>query len=340
MKICIVGLGAIGGVFAGWLGTKLPRGEAELSALARGATLEAVRRDGLRLEFGSERVHLPLRAADDPAELGTQDLVIVTVKGPALPAVAPSVRALCGPQTRVLSAMNGVPWWFFDGLEGRAQGLRLESVDPAGAVHDAIAAERVIGCVVHLSATTPAAGAVRHVNGNGLIVGAAVGPGDATTDAIASLLERAGFAITRSARIQREVWYKLWGNLTMNPVSALTGATADRILDDPLVRALCSAVMLEARALGAAFGIPIEQAPEERHAVTRKLGAFKTSMLQDLEAGRPLELDAIIGAVREIGQRLGIATPNVDALFGLTRLMARQRGLYPADTSEENALRS
>ena len=330
MRICIVGLGAIGGVFAGWLGSRLPAGEVDLCALARGATLAAVRRDGLQLESAAGRVTVTLRVADDPAALGPQDLVIVAVKGPALPAVAPAVQALCGARTRVLSAMNGVPWWFFDGLEGPAQGLRLEAVDPGGMVHAAVPAAHVIGCVVHLSATTPAAGVVRHVNGQGLVVGAAVGPGDAATEAVASLLERAGFAVTRSARIQREVWYKLWGNLTMNPVSALTSATADRILDDPLVRAFCSAVMREARALGAAFGIPIEQEPEERHAVTRRLGAFRTSMLQDLDAGRPLELDAIVGAVREIGLRLGIATPNVDALFGLTRLMARQRGLYPA----------
>lgn len=329
MRICIVGLGAIGGVFAGRLGSRLPAGEVDLCALARGVTLEVVRREGLQLESAARRVIVPLRVADDPAALGLQDLVIATVKGPALPGVAPAVQALCGAHTRVLSAMNGVPWWFFDGLEGPAQGLRLESVDPGGVVHAAVPAAQVIGCVVHLSATTPAAGVARHVNGQGLVVGAAAGPGDAATEAVAALLERAGFAVTRSARIQREVWYKLWGNLTMNPVSALTGATADRILDDPLVRAFCSAVMREARALGAAFGIPIEQEPEERHAVTRRLGAFRTSMLQDLEAGRPLELDAIVGAVREIGLRLGIATPNIDALFGLARLLARQRGLYP-----------
>jgi 2-dehydropantoate 2-reductase len=263
--------------------------------------------------------------------------VVLTVKGPALAAVAPAVQALSGPRTRVLSAMNGVPWWFFDGLDGRVAGLRLEAVDPGGVVHRAIPAERVLGCVVHLSAATVAPGVVRHVNGNGLIVGPAVGAPDTSTDAVTDLLGRAGFAVTRSERIQREVWYKLWGNLTMNPVSALTGATADRILDDPLVRAFCSAVMLEARALGAAFGIPIAQEPEERHAVTRKLGAFKTSMLQDLEAGRPLELDAIIGAVREIGQHVGLATPNVDALFGLARLMAHQRGLYAPAAAEPAA---
>jgi len=147
---------------------------------------------------------------------------------------------------------------------------------------------------------------------------------------VATLLSNAGFAVTLSERIQREVWFKLWGNMTMNPISALTGATCDRILDDPLVRAFCSAVMLEAQAIGAAFGIPIDQRPEERHAVTRKLGAFKTSMLQDAEAGRPLEIDALLGAVREIGSHVGIATPNVDALFGLVRLMAATRPRQPA----------
>ena len=334
MKIGIVGLGAIGGMFAAWLGSRLPAGEVTLCALARGATLDTVRRHGLQFEDAAGHHTLPLHVDDDPTRLGAQDLVILAVKGPALAAVAPAVRALCGPATRVLSAMNGVPWWFFDGLPGRAHGLRLESVDPGGVVHRAIPPERVIGAVVHLSALAPAPGVVRHVNGAGLIVGAAVGSGDARVDAVADVLARAGFALTRSERIQREVWFKLWGNMTMNPVSALTGASCDRILDDPLVRAFCSAVMLEARALGAAFGIPIEQEPDERHGVTRKLGAFKTSMLHDVEAGRPIELDAIVGAVREIGERLGIATPNVDALFGLTRLMARQRGLYPEAAAE------
>jgi 2-dehydropantoate 2-reductase len=202
----------------------------------------------------------------------------------------------------------------------------LESVDPGGVVRSLLPAERVIGCVVHLSSTSLEPGRVRHVNGQGLVLGRAGGGSDGRLQTIAALLSQAGFAVTLSERIQREVWFKLWGNMTMNPVSALTGATCDRILDDPLVRGFCSAVMLEAKAIGAAFGIPIEQQPEERHAVTRKLGAFKTSMLQDAEAGRPLEIDALVGAVRETGARLGIPTPNIDALFGLVRLMAANRG--------------
>ena len=328
MKVCIVGLGAIGGLFAAWLGRRLPPGEVTLSALARGSTLAAVREGGLRLH--GDNTPVPLQASDDPAALGPQDLVILAVKGPALAAVAPAVHALLAPHTQVLVAMNGVPWWFFDGLGGPCEGWSLDSVDPGAVVRGLIPSRQVIGCVVHLSATVPAAGQVKHVNGNGLIVGRPAGGVDEALRTLGARFERAGYAVTLSERIQREVWFKLWGNMTMNPVSALTGAPCDRILDDPLVRGFCSSVMLEAQAIGAAFGIPIDQVPEQRHAVTRKLGSFKTSMLQDTEAGRALELDALVGAVREIGTRLALPTPNIDALFGLARLMARQRGLYPA----------
>ena len=265
MKVCIVGLGAIGGLIAGWLGTRLPAPQAatlQLSALARGETLAAVQRHGLRLDTAEGSVAVPLRASDDAAALGPQDLVVVAVKGPALAAVAPAVAALCGPRTAVLAAMNGVPWWFFEQLPGPCQGLALESVDPGGTVRRCIPAERVIGCVVHLSSAVVAPGRVRHVNGQGLILGLAGGGSDGRLQTAATLLSNAGFVVTLSERIQREVWFKLWGNMTMNPISALTGATCDRILDDPLVRNFCSAVMLEAQAIGAAFGIPIEQRPE------------------------------------------------------------------------------
>lgn len=333
MKICIVGLGAIGGQLAAWL-HGLPAGQVELSALARGATLEAVRTHGLIAESADGERRVPLRVAASAAELGPQDLVVLAVKGPALGAVAPAVAELIGARGQVLTAMNGVPWWFFDGLPGPCAGWIVQSVDRGGAVGALLPAARVIGGVVHLSSTTPAPGRVRHVGGKGLIIGRPSGTRDAVLDATATLLADAGFAVTVSDRIQRDVWFKLWGNMTINPVSALTGATADRILDDPLVRGFCSAVMVEAQAIGAAFGITIEQQPEQRHAVTRKLGAFRSSMLQDLEAGRPMEVDALVGAVREIGQRLGLATPNIDALFGLVRLLAQQRGLWspPAAT--------
>mgnify|MGYP000105383544 CR=1 FL=1 len=328
MKIGIVGLGAIGGLFAGFLGGRLKPGGVQLCALARGHTLAAVQQHGLRFESAGKVSSVALRVADHAAALGVQDLVIVTVKGPALAAVAPAVQALCNDRTQVLVAMNGVPWWFFDGLPGPCAGLRLRSVDPDGGLPALLPTAQVLGCVVHASSVVPAPGSVVHVQGTGLVIGRPAGGIDANVQAVAAVLAHAGFAVTVSERIQRELWFKLWGNMTMNPISALTGSTGDRILDDPLVRAFCSAVMHEAQAVGAAFGIPIEQSPEDRHAVTRKLGAFTTSMLQDVQAGRPLEIDALVGAVREIAQHLCIATPNIDALLGLVRLMARERGLY------------
>jgi 2-dehydropantoate 2-reductase len=329
-RIAIVGMGAIGGLFAGWLGSRLPQGQVTLSALARGATLQALREHGLRWtdEHGTEH-RVAVHASSDAASLGAQDLVIVSVKAPAMPAVAPAVLALLGPDTVVLVAMNGVPWWFFDGLPGEAAGLRLRSVDPQGVCADTIPAGAVVGCVVHASATAVAPGRVERIRNNQLIIGEPAGGTTPRVQALAALLGQAGFAVTVSERIQRDIWFKLWGNMTMNPVSALTGAPCDRILDDELVRAFCSAVMQEAQAIGARIGIPIDQDPEARHAVTRQMGSFKTSMLQDVEAGRPIELDALVGAVREIGQHLGMATPNIDALMGLTRLMGRMRGLYP-----------
>ena len=205
MKVCIVGLGAIGGLLAAWMGTRLPAGTVMLSALARGATLAAVRTHGLVLEGEGGPQTVLLHASDDPAALGVQDLVIVAVKGQALAAVAPAVHTLCGPHTQVLSAMNGVPWWFFDGLPGACEGLSLASVDPGGAVRAAIPSAQVVGGVVHLSSTSPAPGRVRHANGNGFILGRAVGAPDAAVRRVADLLAGAGLAVTVSERIQREV---------------------------------------------------------------------------------------------------------------------------------------
>ncbi len=354
-KVAIVGVGAIGGVFAAWLGSRLPGDLIELSALARGQTLAALQGNGLQWTDTEGRIHaVPLRASDDAAALGPQDLVIVSVKGPAMPAVAQQIKPLLAAHTVVLVAMNGVPWWFFDGLGGECAGLQLQTVDPGGLTAAALPTAHVLGCVVHVSAVSPQPGQVTRIKNNQLIIGEPSGKehrphADAApqggssplgaarrglsaprVQAVAALLEQAGFGVTVSKRIQHDIWFKLWGNMTMNPVSALTGAPCDQILDDPLVRAHCSAVMREAQAIGQRIGCAIDQVPEDRHAITRSLGSFKTSMLQDVEAGRPIELDAILGSVREIGQHLNLLTPHMDALLGLTRLMARTRGLYPS----------
>ena len=328
-KICIYGAGAIGG----WLGARLAAQGAAVSAVARGATLAALRTHGLRLrEAGADGAvaerAFAVQASDSPFDLGPQDLVIVAVKAPAMAEVARAIAPLLGPDTAVLTAMNGVPWWFLQGFGGPLAGTRLESVDPGGAIAQAIDARRVIGCVVHASCSVDEPGVIRRHFGNGLIVGEPAGGDTPRLASLAALLRQAGFDTTVSAQIQKDVWYKLWGNMTINPISAFIGATADRILDDDLARGFVSAVMLEAREIGARIGVPIDQTPEDRHAVTRKLGAFKPSMLQDVEAGRSVELDALVASVRELGQLTGVATPFTDALLGLARLHARVRGLY------------
>ena len=326
MKVCIVGAGAIGG----FIGTRLAAaGGSQVSALARGATLAALREHGWRLETAEGLVQAPAHASELAAELGPQDLVVIAVKGPALSQVARAIAPLLGPRTLVLPAMNGVPWWFCQGVPGFA-GTALESVDPGGAVAAAIPFEQVLGCVVHASTSMPEPGLVRHRMGQGLILGEARGGRSERAQAVVELLAAAGFDATHSGNVRYDIWYKLWGNLTMNPVSALTGATIDKVLADPLVREFCSAAMREAAVIGSRIGCPIEQTAEDRHAVTARLGAFKTSMLQDVEAARPIELDAIVTAVHEIGSRLGEPMPAIGALLGLTRLFARTRGLYPA----------
>lgn len=324
MKAVIYGAGAIGG----WIGVKLAQAGHDIGVVARGATLAALREHGLRLIEGGETRTVRVRAAEDPAELGVQDLVVVAVKGPAMASVAAHIAPLLGPQTLVLTAMNGVPWWFCDGLGGDFAGKRLKSVDPDGAIAAAIPGEQTVGCVVHASCLVEAPGVIRHHQGNGLIVGEAAGRPSERVKALTEALVAAGFNASMSEQIQRDVWYKLWGNMTMNPISAMTGATTDRILSDELVRNFVTSIMLEAKEIGARFGIPIDQAPQDRHAVTLKLGAMKTSMLQDVEARKPVELDALVSAVRELGQLTGVQTPYTDALLGLARLHASTLGLY------------
>ena len=325
MKACIYGAGAIGG----WLGVALAQAGCSVSLVARGATLAALQTEGLRLRRPDGNVtQVAVAAESDPAALGVQDLVVVAVKAPGLPEVARAMAPLVGPHTIVLTAMNGVPWWFLDGVGGAVQGHALESVDAGGVIARAIPAHNVVGSVVHTSCSLEAPGFVRQHFGNRLIVGEPDGSQSARLLALAETLQRGGIDVEVSDCIQKDIWFKLWGNLTMNPISALTGATTDRILDDDLVLGFVSAVMLEAKAIGDKLGLPIDQQPEDRHAVTRKLGAFKTSMLQDVEAGKPMEIDALVGAVRELGQITGTPTPHTDALLGLTRLMARTRGLY------------
>ena len=324
MKICVVGAGAIGG----WMGVKLAQAGHEVSVLARGATLAAIQQNGLQLIEGGATSSVSVTAAASPTELTTPDLLIVAVKAPGLRDAALSIKSLIGPNSIVLTAMNGVPWWFFDRADRPLNGTQLASIDPSGEIAASIPAGRVIGCVVHAACSVDAPGVIRHKMGQRLIIGEPGGGASARLKALHETLAGAGFEPESSVDIQRDVWFKLWGNMTMNPVSAITGATTDKILDDELTREFCSAVMREAQAIGNKIGIQIDQSTEARHAITRKLGTMRTSMLQDVEANKGIELDALVAAVREIGRKVGVATPFTDAMLGLTRLMARGRGLY------------
>lgn len=322
----MVGAGAVGGV----LGARLASAGLAVSAVARNETLTSLRTHGWLLTSpdGEPRAAPVAMATDDPAAPGPQDVVILAVKAHHLPALAPTLAPLLTPDTVLVPALNGVPWWFFHNFGGPLAGTRLGAVDPGGVVSKALPPEQVIGCVVYLAARTLRPGHAAHTGGDELIIGEPSRAASRRATAVATLLRRGGFTVTVSESIQRDVWFKLWGNMTMNPISALTGATADRILDDVLVNAFVRRVMTEAAEVGARIGCPMAQSIEERIEATRRLGAFKTSMLQDAEAGRAIELDALLAAAGEIGALTGAPTPHLDTLLGLTRLAARERGLY------------
>lgn len=323
-RVCIYGAGAIGT----WIACHLAQTGAHISVVARGKTLQAIQAQGLRCLEADRTLQCRVQASEDPAALGPQDLVVLALKAPALPEVAARVAPLLGPHTVVLTAMNGVPWWFLAGFGGAYAGRPLPSIDAQGRIGAAIPAAQVVGGVVHASCSLQSPGVVQHHFGQRLIIGEPSGRKTERVQALAALFTRAGFETEVSAQIQRDIWYKLWGNLTVNPISAITGATTDRILADPLVRQFTSQIMLEAKAIGEKLGIPILQQPEDRHAVTAKLGAFKTSMLQDVQAGRAVELDALVTVMHELGRLTQVPTPNTDILLGLARLHARTLGLY------------
>jgi 2-dehydropantoate 2-reductase len=324
MRIGIIGAGAIGGL----IGVSLARRGHALSVLARGQTLAKLRADGWTLERGGERFVAHVTASDDAAEFGTQDVLLITVKGPSLAAAASAARPMIGSRTIVIPAMNGVPWWFL--LSGRSSlaSMELSSIDPDRVIEGAMPIASVLGCVVHASAHAAAAGVTVHQGGNRLIFGEPDGTLSQRLKMIAGLFEDSGFEVLQSENIHRDIWYKLWGNMTMNPISAITGATCDRIIDDELVYEFVLHVMAEAAEIGKRIGCEIREGGEDRIAIARKLGAFRTSMLQDAEAGRPLEIDQLLAAPQEIARLVSVPTPNLDALLGLARLYARGRGLY------------
>ena len=319
-RACVVGAGAVGGLFI----RALSRAGWDVTALARGETLDAIRGNGLRID--NERIDVI--ATDDPGTVGVQDYLILAVKAPAMPQAAPQLMPLVGPETAIVTTMNGVPWWFFHGFGDALAGTRLESIDPGGVIAAAMPSGQAVGCVVHLSSVNAGPAVVQRGKGNRLIVGNPAGPMDAKTQTLIDALAEGGFEVEPTTSIQREIWSKLWGNMNMNPISALTGSTGDRILRDPLTNQLVRRMMIEHLWIGQKIGIELGMTIDERFAITRKLGAFKTSMLQDLDARRPLEIDALLASVIEIGSLVGVPTPYCDTVLGLIRQRAANLGLY------------
>ncbi|MBI4183729.1 MAG: 2-dehydropantoate 2-reductase [Proteobacteria bacterium] len=326
MKLCIYGAGAIGGL----LGAELAlAGAAQVTLVARGPHLEAMRGRGLTLiRDGRTRV-APVRATDDPAGLGPQDYVIVALKAHSGPAVVERMRPLLGPGSAVVTAVNGLPWWYFYGLEGPWRDRRLESVDPGGRQWAGIGPERAIGCVVYPAAEVTEPGVVRHIEGDRFTLGEPDGSRSERVVRLSEALVAAGFKAPVRPRIRDEIWLKLWGNLSFNPISALTGATLDAICADPGTRAVARAMMVEARAIAERLGVRFAIDVEKRIDGAAAVGAHKTSMLQDLERGRPMEIDALVGVVQELGRMTGLPTPTIDVVLALVRGRAAAAGCYP-----------
>ncbi len=303
----------------GYLAVLLARAGADVAVVARGAHLAAIREAGLTLRMGDEVLSEKLPATDDPARLGKQDVVIITLKAHSIPGALAGIRRLLHRDTSVVSAVNGIPWWYFHGLGAPFGERHVESVDPGGAIWRGIGPERAIGCVVYPSVEVVRPGVVRHLSDNRMILGEPTGERDDRVISLAALFLAAGLKAPVRARLRNDIWMKLWGNLAFNPLSALTGATLDVLATDPGTRGIARAMMEEGRAVGEALGARFAIDVEQRLDGAAAVGAHRTSMLQDLELGRPLETGAMIDAVRELGALTNIATPTVDLIHALLR---------------------
>lgn len=325
MRLCIFGAGAVGG----FIGGILAAAGHELSLVARGPHLDALRANGLIIETGGRRLVSRPKASDRPQDFGVQDCVIVAVKGPALPAVVRDLGPLLGPDTSVVFAMNGIPWWFFGGLGGPHDGRVLRSVDPDGALSAALEPRRIIGCVVHIGCSVPEPGVIRHSSGNLFILGAPAGGPVEGCEALSRAFNAAGLKTELSRRIQQDIWMKFLGNMSMGPVSVLTGATLLQIAQDPGARKVCVDMMVETIAVGSKFGLDPGMTAERRIDLGADLGHFKTSMLQDFEKKRPMEIDTFLSAPIEMARLARLPAPTVETVHALLVHKARLAGLYP-----------
>lgn len=325
MKICIFGAGAIGGYMA----VQLALAEAaEITCIARGPHLAAMRTNGLKLRIGGEEKTVQINCTDDPKEAGPQDYVIVTLKAHSAAAVADQMTPLLAADTAVVTAQNGVPWWYFYEHGGPHDGKRLATVDPDDRQWQYIGPERVIGCVVYPAATIVEPGVIEHEYGNRFTLGEPNGEKTERVQALSAVLAQAELRAPVRPRIRDEIWVKLWGNVSLNPVSALTGATLAQMIDDDEVRGVIHAIMVEAQAVGEALGVRFAVDVDKRIAGAREVGEHKTSMLQDLELGRPMEIDALVSSVQELARLTGVATPTIDRVLAMVKMRARLAGCY------------
>lgn len=324
MKICIYGAGAIGG----YLGVQLARAGADVSLVARGAHLAAMRERGLTLLAGEEKHTVHPRCTDNAADLGVQDYVIVTLKAHSITGVIEKMQPLLGLHTRIVTAVNGIPYWYFHKHGGDYENSTLESIDPGGRQWRELGAERAIGCIVYPATEIEAPGVIRHVYGNNFPLGEPSGEITGDVQRLADLFVAAGLKAPVLDRIRDEIWLKLWGNVCFNPISALTHATLDVICTDPATRALSRAIMMETQGIAETFGVKFRVDVERRIEGARKVGAHKTSMLQDLERGRPMEIDPLVTVVQEMGRLTKIPTPALDSVLAMVTQRARVAGLY------------
>jgi 2-dehydropantoate 2-reductase len=323
VKITIYGAGAIGGYVA----VELALAGEEVSIVARGPHLQAIREGGLKLLIDGGEKLARVRAAEDPGELGAQDYVILTLKAHSVAPVVDRMRTLLGPETAIVTAQNGILWWYFYKLSGPWENHRLPIADPGGILWDGLGPERAIGCVVYPSCEIVEPGVVRHIDGKRFMLGEPDGTKSARVTALSKILTAAGLKAPVRTRIRDDIWLKLWGNVSFNPVSAVTGATLEEMTGDAGTREVIRKMMLEAEAVARKLGVEFPVDVDTRIGWGAEVGAHKTSMLQDLEKGRPMEIDALVASVSELGRLTSVATPTIDTLLALVRLRARTAGI-------------
>jgi 2-dehydropantoate 2-reductase len=324
MKICVFGAGAIGG----YMGVKLAQAGADVSLVARGPHLAAMQQNGLRLIEEGQEHKVSVSASDTPADLGEQDYIIVTLKAHSVPPVVEKMRPLIGKNTTIVSGVNGVPWWYFHKIGGPLEGRRLHSVDPDDAQWNGFGPDNVLGCVVYPAAEVIEPGVIKHIEGNRFSLGEPDGSKSERAISLSQALSAAGLKAPVRPKLRDEIWVKLWGNLSFNPISALTHATLDVLCTDEGTRPIARAMMLEAQEIAEKLGVKFPIDVERRIDGGAAVGAHRTSMLQDLDQGRPMEIDALVASVQELGKITKTPTPIIDTVLGLVRLRARTANLY------------